>query len=103
MEFALSASSQYVAVAVASAGFTNPMDPGKLYRFISSTNCWVRVTTSGGSAAADTTNNHFVAANQEVYLRNPDVSSVANAYVKVIRDTADGDATLSLCIGAGGA
>lgn len=89
-------SSQYVAVATASAKFTNPMQPGFEYRFATNTNCWVKVTVTGGTAAADTADNHYVPAGGVVYLRNPDQYITTNAFVHVVRDSADGDATLSL-------
>lgn len=88
-------STQYVAVASASAKFTNAMDPGKQYEFRTSTNCWVKVTVTGGAAAADTANNIYVAAGGVLYLANPDTSIKTNAFVHVIRDSADGDATLA--------
>ncbi len=87
-------SAQYVAVATASAGFTNPMAPGAQYFFTADTDCWVKVTTTGGSAAADTADNVFVKSGMVIPLANPDASGTTNAFVKVIRQTADGDATL---------
>lgn len=88
-------SSQYSAVGAVSAKFTNAMDPGRTYEFRTSTDCWVKVTVTGGSAAADTANNIFVKAGGVLYLANPDVSIKTNAFVHVIRDSADGDSTLA--------
>ena len=97
------AGSERVAVAAASAGFTTPMKPGQVYLFTANTNCWVKVTTTGGSAVADTSGNMYVHAGQTVYLSNladfdnslPSGTTTTNGFVKVIRDSADGDATLT--------
>lgn len=99
MTYALSASAQYLAVAATSAKFTSAMAPGKLYRYVCAANSWVKVTATGGAAAADTANNHYIPANTAVLLRNPDTSITTNAFVHAIRDTADGDATLSEVVG----
>lgn len=100
MSQAISASAQYVAVAVASAKFTNPMQPGVLYRFTANTDCWVKVAATGGAAAADTANNHFCISGQAITLAAPD-SGITNSFVHVIRNTADGKGTLSPLIGVG--
>ncbi len=93
-------SSQVVAISGSSAGFTNPMEPGQIYRFTATTDCWVKVTTSGGSAAADTADNHLYIKGQTLYLASPDANGVTtNSYVKVIQDSAAGDATLSVVEG----
>jgi O-acetylhomoserine/O-acetylserine sulfhydrylase-like pyridoxal-dependent enzyme len=89
-------SSQYVASGAASAKFTNPMEPGFQYRFVCSADVWVKVTVTGGAAAADTADNHFVAAGQPLLLANPDNSGTTNAFVHVIQQTGAGDCTLSL-------
>jgi hypothetical protein len=95
MAIALKAEAQYLAVATASAKFTNAMVPGQLYRFTANTDCWVTVAATGGAAVASTANNHFCISGQVLILANPDTSSVANSFVHVIRNTADGKATLS--------
>lgn len=95
MAIALSASAQYVAVASASAKFTNAMVPGIIYRFTANTDCWVKVTATGGAAAASTTDNHLCLSGQTLILVNPDTSITTNSFVHVIRNTADGKATLS--------
>jgi hypothetical protein len=95
MAYALGASAQYVAVGAASAKFATAMVPGQLYRFSSSTNCWVKIAVTGGAAAADTANNHYCHAGASLILKNPEVSEADESFVHVIRDTADGDATLS--------
>lgn len=109
MPFAISASAQYVAVATASAGFTNPMVPGVLYRFTANTDCWVKVTTTGGAAEASTANNTFCISGQVLILASPDYDAASpssatttNGFVKVIRNTADGKATLTPLIAVAG-
>lgn len=91
-------SSQYLAVSnMASAQFTNPMLPGQMYYFNCNVDCWVRVTTTGGAAAANTADNILFKASQEpMALENPDTSITTNAFVHVIGDTAAGDAVLML-------
>jgi hypothetical protein len=86
---------QYLAIASTSAKFTNAMDPGILYRFTANTDCWLTIAATGGAAIASTANNHFCISGQVLILANPDVSSKANSFVHVIRNTADGKATLS--------
>lgn len=102
MSVALSASAQYLAVAATSAQFTNPMSPGVVYRLTANTDCWVTVAGTGGAAQASTANNHFLISGQTILLVNPDVSSTTNAYVHMIRNSADGKATLSPLKGMGG-
>lgn len=95
MALALKAEAQYLAVATASAKFTNAMEPGIIYRFTANTDCWVTVAATGGAAVASAANNHFCISGQTLILANPDTSSKTNAFVHVIRNTADGKATLS--------
>jgi hypothetical protein len=89
---------QYVAVGAASAGFTNPMQPGQQYLFTANTDCWVKVTVTGGSAAANTADNIMYKASMgPIPLCSPDNNGVTtNSFVKVIRDSADGDACLAI-------
>ncbi len=89
-------SSQYKAVTNTTGKFTNAMKPGFTYRFTASTNCWVLVGATGASATADTADNHLYITGQTLFLANPDQTGTTNSFVHVIRDTADGDATLSL-------
>lgn len=89
-------SSQVSTVTNSSAKFTNAMKPGFTYRFTATTDCWVKVTATGGSAAADTADNHLYIKGQTLFLACPDQSSTTNSFVHMIRDSADGDATLSL-------
>ena len=92
---AMSAEAQYLAIGAASGKFTNAMVPGIVYRFTANTDCWVCVAATGGAAQASTANNHFCISGQVLLLCNPDTSSTANAFVHVIRNTADGKGTLS--------
>lgn len=85
--------SQYLAVGASSAKFTNAMTVGVQYVFTCSTDCWVTVAVTGGSATANTANNHFVKAGARVPLA---ALSSTVAYVHAIRETDDGDATLSV-------
>lgn len=89
-------STQYTAVSGTSAAFTNPMEPGHTYMFTANTDCWVRVTATGTDAAANTANNILYIKGQVLYLMNPDSTGTTNSFVKVIQDTAAGDATLAL-------
>lgn len=87
---------QYTAVTDTSAKFTNAMHPGKQYTFSCDVDCWVKVTVTGGAAAADTANNILVKAGTVLPLANPDNSATANAFVHVIRQgSTSGDATLT--------
>ena len=95
MAIALKDEAQYVAVAATSAKFTAAMAPGILYRFTANTDCWVFVGVTGGAAQASTANNHLCLSGQTLILANPATSSVAGSFVHVIRNTADGKATLS--------
>lgn len=96
-----SRSAQYVAVATASAQFTNPMQPGQQYIFTSSVHCWVKVTATGGAAAANTADNILYIPGQQLPLMSPDnASTTTNSYVHVIREDVDGDACLRILEGA---
>ena len=96
--------SQYLAVGAVSGEFTNPMQPGQQYVFTASTDCWIKVgvTGAGGDAAADTADNIlYVSGQPPLPLCSPDNSgTTTNSYVHVIRDAADGDATLTIVEGA---
>ncbi len=92
---ALGAKAQYVAVGAASAKFTAAMEPGKLYRFVASTDCWLKISVTGGAAAANTADNHLYIAGQTLILGNPETSEIDEAFVHVIRITADGHANLA--------
>lgn len=100
---AISNSSQYVAVASTSAKFTNPMKPGAIYRFTANTDCWVNIGATGGAAAASAADMILCLSGQTLILTGPDYdpttpssTTTTNGYVHVIRNTADGKATLSL-------
>jgi hypothetical protein len=75
--------------------FTNPMDNGKTYLFTCEQDCWIKVTVTGGAAAADTANNIFVKAGMVIPLANPDVSGTTNAFVHFIQQTTAGDCSLA--------
>lgn len=95
-----SRSAQYVAVGAGSAKFTTPMQPGQQYIFTANTDCWVKVTVTGGSAAANTADNIFYSAGQQLPLCSPDNgSTTTNSFVHVIYESAAGDATLRLVEG----
>lgn len=85
--------SQYLAVATASAKFTNAMTIGVQYLFTCSSDCWIKVAATGGAAAADTADNHFVKAGARVPVC---ALNSTLSFLHAIRDTADGDATLSV-------
>lgn len=87
-------STQVLAITGTSGKFTNPMEPGAQYIFTCENDCWIKVTTTGGAAVADTANNIFVKAGMVIPLANPDTSITTNAFVHAIRQSADGDATL---------
>jgi len=88
--------SQYTAVTATSAQFTLPMGQGAQYLFRTSTDCWVFVGATGGAAQTDAANNHVVKAGGQLYLCNLEDSGSTNSFVHVIRNSADGDATLTL-------
>ena len=89
---------QYVAVGAASAKFTNPMQAGQQYLFVANTDCWVKVTVTGGAAAANTADNILYKAGMPpIPLKSPDnAGTTTNAFVHVIREAADGDACLMI-------
>ena len=91
-----------MAVAVASAGFTNPMSPGMFYRFTANTDCWVKVTTTGGAAVAQAADNIFCISGQVLILCSPDDNATTNGFVKVIRNTADGVGSLTPLVARAG-
>ncbi len=89
-------STQVLAVGSASAKFTNPMQPKNQYLFTCESDCWIHVGATGDSAAVDTAGNMFVKAGMVIPLMNPDDSGTTNGFVHAIRQSADGDATLTL-------
>ena len=91
------ADSQYVAVGSSSAKFADAMDVGFLYRFTSNVDCWVVRGATGGSAAADDNGATLVIAGQVAYLSTD--AQATTGFVHVIRDTADGKATLTRILG----
>lgn len=78
------------AVGVASALFDTTLVQGMQYVLSSNTNCWFKVTDSGGSASVGD-GSHYLAAGQ----RAPISRKGSNNRVAIIRDAADGNASLS--------
>lgn len=89
-------STQVLTIAAASAKFTNAMQPGQQYWFISTTDCWIKVTATGGAAAVGTADNIFVPANVYVPLQNPDFSGTTNSFVHAIQAASGGTGNLIL-------
>ena len=82
--------SDYKAVTSTSTQFDTTMVSGVQYMVVSSVAAWIRIG-SNPTAAADTDQNHYLPANVARFV----AASGANNKVAIIRDTADGDATLS--------
>lgn len=87
--------SQTLAVTGASAQFANAMESGQQYRFTANTDCWVKVSDTGDSAVAAAADNHLYIKGQTLWLAIGQGETV-DGFVHVIRDTADGSASLSL-------
>lgn len=94
--------SQYLAVATTSAKFTNAMRPGVAYLLTANTDCWFTTGATGGAAVASTAGNAFLISGQTKVLHgphfdlsNPSSSTTTSSFVHVIRNTADGKATLT--------
>jgi hypothetical protein len=88
--------SQYLAVGATSGAFASEMIASRLYRFTANSDCWVRIGGVADSAAANTANNHLYIKGQTIYFSR---TAGDDGYVHVIRDAADGAATLSLIEG----
>ena len=83
-------SSKYSTVTVASQVVTLPMKAGKLYRFSSNTDCFIKQANSADSPVASAADACvFVPAKSSLDLSGSYGDSIA-----VIRDTADGKSTL---------
>lgn len=96
-----SRASQHLAITGTSANFTTPMSPGVQYMFTANVNCWVKVTTSGGAAAADTADNILYITGMQLPLKSPDDgTTTTNSYVHVISDGTNGDGCLRVLEGA---
>lgn len=81
---------QYLAVASASAQFTNACTEGAKYVIVSTTACWAKFgadPTAVGRAAG----NHYIPPNVPIEI----VASMPSMKVALIRDAADGHASLS--------
>lgn len=80
--------SDSTAVTAASATFTPTMIATEMWLFVSTTNCWIAQGAAPTAAAAD--GNMFVTANTVIVI-----NGTAGAKLAVIRDTADGRASLT--------
>lgn len=87
--------SQKLAVAATSAKFANAMAQGVQYLFTCENDCWITIAATGGAAIADTADNIFVKAGMVIPLCNMESSGTTNSFVHAIRQSADGDATLT--------
>ncbi len=86
---------QYTTVTSSSQKFATAMAKGLQYVFMSTTNCWITKGATGGSVTASAAGACFVPANTGFLLRNTD-DATTNAFVHVIRDSADGKAWLAI-------
>lgn len=89
-------STQVLAVGSSTGKFAAAMQQGGQYLFSCENDCWIKVAATGGAAAADTADNVFVKAGQVIPLCNREASGSTNSFVHAIRQSADGDATLTL-------
>ena len=89
-------SSQIKVTSGTSGQFTNPMVQGGQYLLRCEAAAWVKVTATGGAAAADTADNHFVPAGGQLLLANLESSGTTNSFVHVIQDAAAGQCVLTL-------
>jgi hypothetical protein len=71
--------------------FALALTPNSLYVFVSSTNCWIKQGTAPIAATA-ASGSMFVPANTPLLI-----SGNAGAALSVLRDTADGKASLTPC------
>lgn len=86
---------QYSTVTSSSQKFTLPMQPGLQYILTTSTDLWYALAATAGSVTARAASAVFVPAGGAVLLQNPD-SATTNYFVFIIRDTADGHASLAI-------
>lgn len=89
-------SSQIRVTSGTSSQFTNPMVQGGQYLLRCEAATWVKVTATGGAAAADTADNHFVPAGGQLLLANLESTGTTNSFVHVIQDSAAGQCVLTL-------
>lgn len=82
--------SENKAVGAASAQFA-AMVVGGRYRLVSTTNAWVRFGTNP-TAAANTSQNHYLPAGQALYI----LCEAGATICAIIQDSAGGNATLSV-------
>lgn len=78
-------------VVTASNLFDTVLVQGMQYVLSTTTDCWFKVTTDAGSAAVGADGSHYLAAGQ----RAPIAKKGANDRVAIIRNSADGTASLS--------
>jgi hypothetical protein len=86
--------SQVATVSGSSVKVTNAMVAGRWYRLSTTTDIWFNVGATGGSAAAATANNHFLASGREFYLRTHDATNYG--FVHAIQASAGGTVSLTL-------
>lgn len=85
-----------IAVIVTHVEFSTTMEANKIYMFVSTTNCWIKQDTTAGITALPATAaalSMFWPANKELFLEGRN-----GATLSVIRDTADGRASLTRII-----
>lgn len=87
--------SAYSTVTSASAQFATTMIKGVQYVLRADTDLWWRADSANPTAAANTALNHFLAKGQTAFIAG------SGFKVAVIRDAADGDASLSVLEAAG--
>lgn len=92
----LPATAQYQTVTSSSAKFAAAMAFGEQYVFTTTTDCWITTAATGGSVTASAAGAMFVAAGSAVLLTPDDDGSVW--FVHIIRDSADGKASLTRAI-----
>jgi len=81
--------SDYKAVTSSSTQFDTTMTSGVQYVLRASVDLWFRCDSANPTAVADTDQNHFLKAGQTAYCAG------GGFKVAIIRDSVDGDATLS--------
>ena len=82
-------------VTSSSQKFTLPMQPGQQYVLSTSTDLWFKLAATGGSITARAASAVFLGAGGAALLQNPDAATT-DAFVFIIRDSADGHASLAI-------
>jgi uncharacterized Fe-S cluster protein YjdI len=91
--------SQVATVSAVTAKFTNAITVGNWYCLVADTDIWWNLGATGGSAVAETANNHVLQAGREKWIITDNATT--RGFVHVIRASADGAASLSLYEGVG--